>query len=71
MTRTRGYTAGKTRDFKKVPLPDEILKWITLDAVEQDKTIAEIVFLVFCGHYKLDPNDPTKRRSPVKLKAVS
>lgn len=71
MSRKDGYTAGKTKLMKKVTLPEEILKLIAHDAVEQDKTIAEIVYLICCDHYERDPGDPSQPRSSVKLRNAS
>ena len=71
MSRKQGYTTGKTRGYKKVPLDDELFKLVSHESVETDQTITQVVYLILCEHFGRDPSDPTKPCPKVKLKAAS
>lgn len=71
MSRKEGYTTGKTRGMKKVPVEDELFKLVSHDAIETERTITQVVFLILCQHYKRDPSDPSRSLADVKLKAAS
>lgn len=71
MSNEQGYTHGQTKAYKKLVAHPEIVKLITHEAIDTERTMAEVTHVIFCAYFNRDPGDPTKAANPVKLKAAS